>query len=160
MNRLRRTNRALSKRANAARNGVAHARFAAGDVADLFRPLVRERGAGARGGDAHDAAFDPARTCVIIDPPRQGCDAGFLDQLFRFAPARVVYVSCDPSTQARDAAAFARARYTLREVLPFDLFPQTRHIESVAVFDAPPRSPGDAPLPLRGQSPVDAEGAQ
>ena len=62
------------------------------------------------------------------------------------AARRVVYVSCDPSTQARDAAAFLSAGYELREVLPFDLFPQTRHIEAVAVFDR--RAPGDAPLPL------------
>ena len=55
-------------------------------------------------------------------------------------------MSCDPSTQARDAGAFLSAGYELREVLPFDLFPQTRHIEAVAVFDR--RTPGDAPLPL------------
>ena len=131
----------IAARANAERNGVRHVTFEAGDAAALFAPLVNG------GGDDSDAApFPPAETCVVIDPPRKGCDEAFLDQLFDFAPRRVVYVSCDPSTQARDAAAFLSAGYELREVLPFDLFPQTRHIEAVAVFDR--RAPGDAPLPL------------
>ena len=128
----------VAARANAARNQVKHVVFEAGDAAALFAPLVNG------GGGAEP--FPPAETCVVIDPPRKGCDAAFLDQLFDFTPRRVVYVSCDPSTQARDAAAFLSAGYELREVLPFDLFPQTRHIEAVAVFDR--RTPGDAPLPL------------
>jgi 23S rRNA (uracil1939-C5)-methyltransferase/tRNA (uracil-5-)-methyltransferase len=112
-------------RANAERNGIGNVRFEAGNVEELFKPLVQ----------ASVDAPAPARTTVILDPPRKGCSALFLTQLFAFAPARVVYVSCDPATQARDARAFAHAGYVLREAQPFDLFPQTRHIECVCVFD-------------------------
>lgn len=110
-------------RANAVLNGVANARFEHGDVAALFGPLTA------------DPVFVPATTAVVVDPPRKGCDRLFLDQLFAFGPRRVVYVSCDPATQARDASFFQEAGYDLREAQPVDLFPQTRHIECIATFD-------------------------
>lgn len=99
-------------RANAERNGIRNAAFHAGEVEALFEPLIRAGGA------------DSARTTVILDPPRKGCSQEFLRQLFAFRPARVVYVSCDSATQARDAFSFATAGYALREAQPFDLFPQ------------------------------------
>ncbi|MCR6655251.1 MAG: tRNA (uracil-5-)-methyltransferase [Opitutus sp.] len=68
---------------------------------------------------------------MVIDPPRKGCDASFLAQLFAFGPRAVVYVSCDPATQMRDLKEFLAAGYELRAVQPFDLFPQTRHLECV-----------------------------
>ena len=58
----------------------------------------------------------------------------FIGQLARFAPAKIVYVSCGPDTQARDAAELQKFGYRLEKLQPFDLFPQTRHIESVATF--------------------------
>lgn len=58
----------------------------------------------------------------------------FIGQLARFAPAKIVYVSCGPDTQARDAAELQKLGYRLEKLQPFDLFPQTRHIESVATF--------------------------
>jgi 23S rRNA (uracil1939-C5)-methyltransferase/tRNA (uracil-5-)-methyltransferase len=67
----------------------------------------------------------------VIDPPRRGCDEAFLLQLLRFAPRGVVYVSCDPATQMRDLKAFLQAGYAVTTVQPFDLFPQTRHLECV-----------------------------
>jgi 23S rRNA (uracil1939-C5)-methyltransferase/tRNA (uracil-5-)-methyltransferase len=67
----------------------------------------------------------------VIDPPRKGCDAAFLGQLFAFSPRAVVYVSCDPATQMRDLKDFLAAGYTATAVQPFDLFPQTRHLECV-----------------------------
>jgi tRNA/tmRNA/rRNA uracil-C5-methylase (TrmA/RlmC/RlmD family) len=73
---------------------------------------------------------------VVIDPPRKGASKEFLEQLLEFAPRRLVYMSCGPDTQARDAAILlASGKYELLEVVPFDLFPQTRHIESCAVFE-------------------------
>ena len=73
---------------------------------------------------------------MIVDPPRKGCSPEFLQQLAAFGPARVVYVSCDPSTQARDARELVgRYGYAVGNVTPFDLFPQTRHIENVMTFD-------------------------
>ncbi len=100
---------------NAAANGITNATFQAGDAAQIFAGLT----------------FPPADTAVIIDPPRKGCDQSFLDQLFAFGPRAVVYVSCDPATQMRDLKGFLAAGYQLTAVQPFDLFPQTRHLECV-----------------------------
>ena len=86
----------------------------------------------------------PQSTCIVIDPPRKGCDEVFLKQLFEFGPCKVVYVSCDPATQARDAQAIVAAGYDIIDCTPFDLFPQTRHIENVITFLK--RTSSDAPL--------------
>jgi 23S rRNA (uracil1939-C5)-methyltransferase len=72
---------------------------------------------------------------VVLDPPRAGLEPTALEALQRLAPARIIYVSCDPSTLARDAAGLIGSGYQLAEVTPFDLFPQTFHIESISVFD-------------------------
>jgi 23S rRNA (uracil1939-C5)-methyltransferase/tRNA (uracil-5-)-methyltransferase len=69
-----------------------------------------------------------------VDPPRKGCGDLFLAQLAGFAPRTIVYVSCNPETQARDVAVLAAAGYTCTRVQPFDMFPQTRHIEAVATL--------------------------
>lgn len=74
------------------------------------------------------------QTVMIIDPPRKGCDEVFLKQLFAFQPHKVIYVSCDPATQARDTKAIVSHGYDIVDITPFDLFPQTRHIENVMVF--------------------------
>jgi 23S rRNA (uracil1939-C5)-methyltransferase/tRNA (uracil-5-)-methyltransferase len=102
-------------RQNAVANGIANAIFQAGDAAAIFAGLD----------------FPPADTAVIIDPPRKGCDESFLHQLFAFGPRTVAYVSCDPATQMRDLTHFLSAGYKLTAVQPFDLFPQTRHLECV-----------------------------
>uniref|UniRef100_A0A0G4HDE8 TRAM domain-containing protein n=1 Tax=Chromera velia CCMP2878 TaxID=1169474 RepID=A0A0G4HDE8_9ALVE len=78
---------------------------------------------------------DPKSCVVILDPPRKGCDRLFLKQLFAFSPARVVYVSCNPATQARDALDFLSNGWRLECAQPVDLFPQTRHVENVMVFE-------------------------
>lgn len=100
---------------NAAANGVTNARFLAADAAAIFAGLD----------------FPGAETAVVIDPPRRGCDELFLRQLVAFGPRVIVYVSCDPATQMRDLALLQPAGYTLTAVQPFDLFPQTRHLECV-----------------------------
>ncbi len=106
-------------RRNAAANGLAErVGFQAGDAAAIFDGLT----------------FPAADTVVVIDPPRKGCDEAFLAQLFAFGPRAVVYVSCDPATQMRDLRAFTAAGYELTAVQPFDLFPQTRHLECVATL--------------------------
>ncbi len=71
---------------------------------------------------------------IVIDPPRKGCDETFLNQLFAFGPKAVVYVSCDPATQMRDLVHFKEADYQVTDVQPFDLFPQTRHLECVTTL--------------------------
>ncbi|MGE5617932.1 MAG: 23S rRNA (uracil(1939)-C(5))-methyltransferase RlmD [Sphingomonadaceae bacterium] len=71
---------------------------------------------------------------VVIDPPRGGVAPEGLDALVRLSPERIVYVSCDPTTLARDAALLVGAGYRLERVQPIDLFPQTYHVETVALF--------------------------
>jgi 23S rRNA (uracil1939-C5)-methyltransferase len=74
-------------------------------------------------------------TCAIVDPPRAGLDKQVIDGIFNLNPQVIAYVSCDPSTLARDAARLINAGYKLKEVTPFDLFPQTYHIESISIFE-------------------------
>jgi tRNA/tmRNA/rRNA uracil-C5-methylase (TrmA/RlmC/RlmD family) len=112
-------------RENAAANGIANATFQAGDASAIFAGLT----------------FPSQETVVVIDPPRKGCDENFLNQLFAFGPRAVVYVSCDPATQMRDLKHFTAKGYTLTAVQPFDLFPQTRHLECVVTLRAPTENP-------------------
>ena len=100
---------------NAQINGLTNCRFMAADAREVFK----------------DVPHAGAETCVLIDPPRAGCSREFLDQLFAFGPKGVVYVSCNPATQMRDLAIFTEAGYRLTKVQPFDLFPQTKHLECV-----------------------------
>jgi len=72
---------------------------------------------------------------VIVDPPRAGLDKPALDALLALRPARLAYVSCDPSTLARDAARLIAGGYRMVQVTPFDLFPQTSSIESISIFE-------------------------
>ena len=112
-------------RQNAADNGIANARFEAADAAAIFSGV----------------GFPAAETAVIIDPPRRGCDESFLRQLFAYGPRTVVYVSCDPATQMRDLVHFRTAGFALQRVQPFDLFPQTRHLECVITLTKSPLAP-------------------
>jgi len=71
---------------------------------------------------------------MIVDPPRAGIEKFALDAILQINPQVIAYVSCDPSTLARDAARLIKGGYTLQHVTPFDLFPQTYHIESISIF--------------------------
>jgi len=75
-------------------------------------------------------------THVIVDPPRAGIDKLALDAIIKLKPQIIAYVSCDPSTLARDAARLMNGGYKLKQVTPFDLFPQTYHIESISIFES------------------------
>jgi 23S rRNA (uracil1939-C5)-methyltransferase len=72
---------------------------------------------------------------VLVDPPRAGLDKTIVDGIVKLNPKVIAYVSCDPSTLARDAARLIKAGYKLKQVTPFDLFPQTFHIESISFFE-------------------------
>ncbi len=104
---------------NAADNGITNARFICADAATAARQLEKE-------GVRPDA--------VVIDPPRKGCDEALLDTIAVMAPSKVVYVSCDPATLARDLARFAVRGYDAVSVTPVDLFPGTQHCEAVCLL--------------------------
>ena len=87
-----------------------------------------------------DAISDPAffrerPDAVVVDPPRTGLPSGSCDALTRLAPDRIVYLACDPATQARDVAYLVGGGYRLARLEAFDLFPQTPHVESLAVLE-------------------------
>lgn len=72
---------------------------------------------------------------IIVDPPRAGLASRVVDAILALGPRVIAYVSCDPSTLARDAKRLIQGGYRLKQVTPFDLFPQTYHIESISIFE-------------------------
>ena len=78
--------------------------------------------------------MEEAPDAIILDPPRTGCHPRTLEALLRLAPQRVVYISCDPGTLARDVKVLCQGPFHLEEVQPVDMFPQTHHVECVATL--------------------------
>ena len=105
---------------NALRNGIANARFIASDVRVGVGPLLERAG---------------RPDVVVVDPPRAGLSKKVVRRVVECAARRVVYVSCNPTTLAPNAAQLAEAGYRLRRVKPVDMFPQTPHIECVALLE-------------------------
>ncbi|BFZ58998.1 tRNA(m5U54)methyltransferase [Savitreella phatthalungensis] len=116
-------------RKNALLNGVKNAEFLVGEAEQLFKTIT----------------FPADETVIVIDPPRKGCDMAFIEQLMAFSPTRIIYVSCCVHTQARDLARIAEHspnKYIIESIRGFDLFPQTHHVESVAVLKKSPIESG------------------
>jgi 23S rRNA (uracil1939-C5)-methyltransferase len=105
---------------NAQRNQIGNARFFAGDIRLAMRDLVEEAG---------------RPDVVVLDPPRAGLSQKVVRRVIEAAPKRIVYVSCNPTTLAPNAAQLAEAGYALKRVRPVDMFPQTHHIECVALLE-------------------------
>jgi len=105
---------------NAERNGIQNARFMAGSARTGVRPLVEEAG---------------KPDVVLLDPPRPGLSQKIVRRVLECEAKRIVYVSCNPTTLAPNAAQLVEAGYTLRRVKPVDMFPQTPHIECVALLE-------------------------
>ncbi len=108
---------------NARLNEIDNASFYAGDIRTSMRELVERVG---------------RPDVCVIDPPRAGLSAKVVRRIVEAAPSRVVYVSCNPTTLAPNAAQMVEAGYVLRRVRPVDMFPQTPHIECVALLEAGP----------------------
>ena len=112
---------AQSATENAERNGITNASFFCGDASDpqgLLKRAAEEKGS-------------LTNTVVVIDPPRKGTTPELIEGIAAHRVPRVVYVSCNPDTLARDCALFAKMGYEIGVVTPVDLFPRTGHVESV-----------------------------
>ena len=104
----------------ARRNGITNARFFAGDTRTALPELVQRAG---------------RPDVIVVDPPRAGLSKKVVHRIIEAAPKRIVYVSCNPTTLAPNAAEMVAAGWSLRRVRPVDMFPQTHHIESVALLE-------------------------
>ena len=71
---------------------------------------------------------------VFMDPPRAGSDLSFLNSVLTLAPSRIVYISCNPETQARDLHTLVKGGYRVKYIQPFDMFPHTAHVECCALL--------------------------
>ncbi|MCX8001335.1 MAG: 23S rRNA (uracil(1939)-C(5))-methyltransferase RlmD [Anoxybacillus mongoliensis] len=105
---------------NAALNGITNVEFAVGE-AEVVIPKWYEQGVKA--------------DCIVVDPPRKGCDETLLQTIIAMKPKRVVYVSCNPATLARDLRMLEDGGYQTLEVQPVDMFPHTVHVECVAKLE-------------------------
>lgn len=103
-------------RVNAKLNGITNTEFEVGTAEEVM-PKWKEEG------------LKP--DVIVVDPPRKGCDEGLLNAMIEMGPKRIVYVSCNPSTLARDLRILEDGGYETKEVQPVDMFPQSMHIESV-----------------------------
>ena len=112
---------------NAAQNGMENAEFFCMDAGQAAKMLADRR---------------TRPDVIVVDPPRKGVSADVIEAIGAMAPQRVVYVSCDPATLARDLKLLTAAGYTLQTAEAFDLFPRCAHVETVALL-----SRGPEPLP-------------
>ena len=108
--------------ANARLNGLKNCWFTAGDAGEYMEQMARDK-------------LRPE--VVFLDPPRSGSDERFLRSLLKCAPERVVYVSCDPETLARDLGVLTEGGYAVRRIQPVDMFPYTEHVETVVLITRP-----------------------
>jgi 23S rRNA (uracil1939-C5)-methyltransferase len=105
---------------NARQNGVENARFVAQNVRLGVRPLLSEAG---------------KPDVVVVDPPRAGLSKKIVRRVIECGAPRIVYVSCNPTTLAPNAAQLVESGYRLRQVTPVDMFPHTPHVETVALLE-------------------------
>ena len=107
-------------RVNSEINGIENAQFVAGDIKDLLKPeLIEKHG---------------KPDVIITDPPRTGMHPDVVKQLLAITVPRIVYISCNPATQARDVALLAE-KYAVKQMQPVDMFPHTHHVENVALLE-------------------------
>ena len=121
---------------NAANNGITNAEFFAGKAEEVLpefygrKDVVSHSAGSAEQG--REGMLHP--DVIVVDPPRKGCDEMCLDTMLKMAPDRIVYVSCDSATLARDLRILCDGGYELKRVRPVDMFPQTVHVETVVLL--------------------------
>ena len=140
----------LDANRNAVINGIVNARYVCGKAEEELPRMVRTK------AQEEDAARKAAKQygeaaakkellkdeslritgadVVILDPPRAGCEQPLLEAVVQAAPDRIVYVSCDPATLARDIKWLGEHGYEFREATPCDMFPWTGHVETVCLL--------------------------
>ena len=112
-------------RMNAERNGIENATFYVGKAEEVLPNYVENLKAQGK---------DPQIDVICVDPPRKGCDDVCIQTMLEIAPKRIVYVSCDPATLARDLKELAEGGYELDYVQPVDQFAHTVHVETVVLM--------------------------
>lgn len=105
---------------NAERNGIANAEFYVGKAEDVLPKRYEEEGVSA--------------DVIVVDPPRKGCDEALLETMLKMNPERIVYVSCDSATLARDLKRLCAEKYEVKRVAVCDMFPQGVHVETVCLL--------------------------
>jgi tRNA/tmRNA/rRNA uracil-C5-methylase (TrmA/RlmC/RlmD family) len=106
---------------NAESAGVKNVKFVCGDVEDVLRKNILPP--------------EDKIDLIILDPPRSGCEKELLNAIVDLRPLKIIYVSCNPATQARDVQYLNEYSYNLRSLLPVDMFPQTEHIEVIGLME-------------------------
>ena len=119
-------------RTNARHNGVENAEFVAGDATDFMCELAKE---GVLGASEQEEGAQAGGLVVLMDPPRAGSTEEFLRAAAALAPKRIVYISCNPETQARDVEFLDSIGYAVVAVQPVDMFPHTDHIECIVALE-------------------------
>ena len=134
-------------RKNAARNGIPCAEFICGDAGFIATEIAgadnqtSEHTSGSMSSGTSCKADSKAQTSggkapdvIVVDPPRKGCDKATLDAVLKMSPKKLVYISCNHATAARDAAYLCSQGYKLEKYRPCDLFPRTGHVETVCLL--------------------------
>ncbi|MBQ4283622.1 MAG: 23S rRNA (uracil(1939)-C(5))-methyltransferase RlmD [Lachnospira sp.] len=126
---------------NAVRNGISNAEFFVGkaeEVVPTFYEDIRKKlekvGEGSEDAGLLATRESISPDVIVVDPPRKGCDEALLETIVKMAPERVVYVSCDPSTLARDLKYLVANGYEVKKVQPVDQFGHTVHVETVCLL--------------------------
>ena len=123
----------VNARKNAELNGMASkAEFVCGDAGEISRAICKESGDSASKPSVH--GINDKIDVVVVDPPRKGCDKTTLDAILDMSPERVVYISCNHATAARDAKYLCEQGYSLVRYRPCDMFPRTAHVETVVLL--------------------------
>ncbi len=123
-------------RNNARNNGIDNATFYVGKAEDVLPEFYEKAQKGSVSGSdvtlGDSSALHP--DVIVVDPPRKGCDGACLETMLKMAPSRIVYVSCDSATLARDLRILSDGGYQLKKIRPCDMFPHTVHVETVCLL--------------------------
>ena len=121
---------------NAANNGITNAEFFVGKAEEVLPEFYGRKDAVSHSGNKAEQGREDMLhpDVIVVDPPRKGCDEMCLQTMLKMAPDRIVYVSCDSATLARDLRILCNGGYELERVRPVDMFPQTVHVETVCLL--------------------------